>query len=65
VERIHLSEDGKIWGSGAVVSTRNIVVQLVQQIFGLAEDELASHEGLWLMEVPTMEVPTMEVSVPF
>jgi len=53
VERIHLSQDRKIWGWGAVVSTRNIVVQLVHQIFGLADDELAAHEGLWSMEVPT------------
>jgi hypothetical protein len=40
-------------GLGAVGSTKIIVVQLVHQIFGLDEDELAAHEGLWSMEVRT------------
>jgi hypothetical protein len=33
-------------GGGAVFSTRDIVVQLVKQIFWLAEDESVSKEGL-------------------
>jgi hypothetical protein len=37
------------FGVGVVGSTRNIVVQLGHQIFGLAEDESAAHEGLWFM----------------
>jgi hypothetical protein len=40
-------------GLGAVVSTWNTVFQLVRQIFGFAEDELASQGGLCSMELPT------------
>ena len=42
MERILLSQDR----AGVVGSTRNIVIRSVHQIFGLAEDELVSYEGL-------------------
>jgi hypothetical protein len=52
VERIHLPQDKNNLGLGVVVRTWYIVVHLARQIFRLAEDELASHEGLCSMELP-------------